>query len=578
MARRRELIRKKIGDILVDAEIITRPQLVEALEVQKLKGGKLGEILVELGFMNKSTLLATLGKQRGITFVSLREIGDIPPEAIESVPKSLVKKRDFIPISKERNIITIAIHDPNDIMIADDLRAMTGCEINIVVASEEEVREARDKYYGEEQQTVDAVVEQLDHDKLSGDYKVALVGDDEDVSTIEGNAAPIVKLVNFIITDAVRKRSSDIHFEPYEKKIRMRYRIDGVLHEVSAPPKMYQNAIISRIKIMSKLDISERRLPQDGNMGLRINDKDIDFRISIIPVKFGEKAVIRILDSSNMCQNLELLGFDPGDLSVYKKGIDSPHGLVLVTGPTGSGKTTTLYSSVSFMNNNEINISTIEDPVEYTLEGINQVQVKPDIGLNFASGLRAFLRQDPDVILVGEIRDLETVEVAVQASLTGHLVFSTLHTNDAPSTIVRLLNMGVEPFLITSSLIMIVAQRIMRIICDQCKESYEIDTEVLRSMGYPGEYLEQNQRIQLWRGRGCSNCTNTGYRGRIAIYEVMQITNKIREQILQRELAHRIRETAIENGMTTLRQAAFRKVLSGVTTLEELARVVFADD
>lgn len=577
MTQRRESIRKKLGDILVDASIITRQQLTDALEEQKKQGKKLGEVLIDLGYVTKDTLFAVLGKQRGVTFISLREIGEIPADAIKAVPKSLIKKRSFVPIYKDKNSLTVAIHDPNDVTLVDDVRAMTGFNINVVVAVKEEIDEAIAKYFSEEV-TMNSVIESLDPEKLAEEDISERESQDGDLSIVNSNAAPVIKMVNIIITDAVKKRASDIHIEPYEKKLRMRYRIDGVLLEAPAPPKTYQNAIVSRLKIMSKLDISEHRLPQDGNMALKVANKDIDFRVSVIPVKYGEKVVIRILDPSGMCQNLGNLGLDMAELTMFKKAIESPHGLILVTGPTGSGKTTTLYSGLSSINDPELNISTIEDPVEYSLDGVNQVQVKPDIGLTFASGLRAFLRQDPDIILVGEIRDVETVEVAIQASLTGHLVLSTLHTNDAASTIVRLLNMGVEPFLITASLTLVVAQRIVRVICDKCKEEYTLSSAVLRSMGYTGDHIEGKETVQLWRGRGCENCGNTGYRGRIAVYEIMEMNNKLRELVLQRGLTHNIRQAAMENGMTSLTQNAFRKVLSGITTLEELARVVFTAD
>jgi type IV pilus assembly protein PilB len=402
-------------------------------------------------------------------------------------------------------------------------------------------------------------------------------GDDIIALEAAGEEAPIIKIVNLLLAGAVKSGASDVHIEPYEKTLRVRYRIDGVLHEVSSPPKKLQNAVVSRLKIMASLDIAERRLPQDGRIKIRVVNKEIDLRVSVLPTSFGEKVVMRILDASSLCLDLTKLGFEADALSVFKKNIEVPYGIVLVTGPTGSGKSTTLYSTLSTLNYPDRNIITIEDPVEYVLQGINQVQARADIGLTFAAGLRSFLRQDPDIIMVGEIRDTETAEIAINAALTGHLVFSTLHTNDAPGAMTRLNNMGIEPFLTTSTVIMVVAQRLIRVICKHCKESYEVPTDFLSSIGVKEEEIKSKKKVTLYRGKGCDNCSNTGYRGRIACFEVMEISDDVKELILNRESTHLIKSKAREHGMITLRETAIKKLLGGVTTVEEVMRVTFAD-
>ena len=574
------LSKKKLGDLLREVGIISQGQLEKALQEQKAKGIKLGEALIVLGYITEDVLLAFLGKQCGVPYVSLSEYGEIPPEVIGSVPENVVRHQKLIPISKEGNTITIAMNDPLNVFATDDLRLMTGCEINPVIASESEIRSAIDKYYSVKGNMEDIVKEMYstDEDTKLEVLKESTDGDDTAALEAAGEEAPIIRICNLILSGAVKSKASDVHVEPYEKKLRVRYRIDGVLHEVNAPPKKLQNAIASRFKIMSGLNIAERRIPQDGRIKIKVLNKEIDLRVSVCPTAFGEKIVMRILDASNLCLDLSRLGFDPETLAVFQSCIETPYGIILVTGPTGSGKSTTLYSSLSTLNFPDKNISTIEDPVEYVLEGINQVQVKPEIGFTFSAGLRSFLRQDPDIIMVGEIRDVETAEIAVNAALTGHLVLSTLHTNDAPGAVTRLLNMGVEPFLITSTIIMVVAQRLARVICKYCKEPYEVPAEYLESIGVKKELLDNQKKVTLYRGKGCENCSSTGYKGRLACYELMVMNDNLRKLILKGESSIEIRRAARESGMVTLREASIKKMLVGATTVEEVLRLTIEDE
>ncbi|MBN1383472.1 MAG: type IV-A pilus assembly ATPase PilB [Elusimicrobia bacterium] len=579
MAVKHAALKKKLGDLLVDVGIITPQQLQDAMEEQKKRGGKLGIILISLGYITEDVLLAFLGKQCGVSYVSLSEYGELDEDIVKSVPESVVRHQTLIPISKENNVLTIAMADPLNVFATDDLRLMTGHEINVVIASENEIRTAIEKYYGNKA-SMDDIVKDMEGNGVDANVDVVKESDSgKDIVSLEaeGEDAPIIKIVNLLLSGAVKAKASDIHIEPYEKSLRVRYRIDGVLHEVSAPPKRTQNAISSRLKIMSNLDIAERRLPQDGRIKIKVMNKEVDLRVSILPTAFGEKIVMRILDSSSLKLELTELGFEQETLAVYQKNIAIPYGIILVTGPTGSGKSTTLYSTLSTLNQPDVNISTIEDPVEYVLEGINQVQARPDIGLTFASGLKSFLRQDPDIIMVGEIRDTETAEIAINAALTGHLVFSTLHTNDAPGAVTRLNNMGIEPFLTTSTVTMVIAQRLVRVICQNCKEPYEVPADVLISSGLSKKEIGNKKHIKLFKGKGCDRCSNTGYRGRISCYEVMEVNDKIKELILDRASTHIIKHTAIESGMLTLRQSAFKKVLAGTTTVEEMMRITFAD-
>ncbi|MEW6041428.1 MAG: type IV-A pilus assembly ATPase PilB, partial [Elusimicrobiota bacterium] len=497
---------------------------------------------------------------------------------LDSVPESIVRRQLLIPISKKGNTLTIAMSDPFNIFAVDDLKLMTGFDIEVVICSEKEIKEAIEKYYAAKG-SIEDVLKDIETTTTETDLELVKEKDaGMDITSLEmaGEEAPVIKLVNYILSGAIKKKASDIHVEPYEKNLRVRYRIDGVLHEQQNPPKKLQNAIISRIKIMSKLDISEHRLPQDGRVKIKIMDREVDLRVSVLPTSFGEKIVIRILDSSALCLDLSKLGFEPETLAILQKNIKAPFGINLVTGPTGSGKSTTLYSCLSTLNHPDINISTIEDPVEFVIDGINQVQVRPDIGLTFSAGLRSFLRQDPNIILVGEIRDSETAEIAINAALTGHLVFATLHTNDAPGAITRLTNMGVEPFLTSSTVIMVVAQRLIRTICKNCKEPYEIPYENIAVVGVKPEQVQNKKAVTLYRGKGCENCSK-GYKGRLGIYEVFEMNDEIREVILKKAPAHIVRQAARKSGMMSLRESALRKLISGFTTVEEVLRVTAGD-
>lgn len=578
MANKNIIPLRKLGEMLVQVGMITQEQLSEALQIQKQSGGKLGNILINLGYVTEELLFAFLGKQAGLQFISLSEFGDISEETLDSVPESIVRRQLLIPISKKGNTLTIAMSDPFNIFAVDDLKLMTGFDIEVVICSEKEIKEAIEKYYAAKG-SIEDVLKDIETTTTETDLELVKEKDaGMDITSLEmaGEEAPVIKLVNYILSGAIKKKASDIHVEPYEKNLRVRYRIDGVLHEQQNPPKKLQNAIISRIKIMSKLDISEHRLPQDGRVKIKIMDREVDLRVSVLPTSFGEKIVIRILDSSALCLDLSKLGFEPETLAILQKNIKAPFGINLVTGPTGSGKSTTLYSCLSTLNHPDINISTIEDPVEFVIDGINQVQVRPDIGLTFSAGLRSFLRQDPNIILVGEIRDSETAEIAINAALTGHLVFATLHTNDAPGAITRLTNMGVEPFLTSSTVIMVVAQRLIRTICKNCKEPYEIPYENIAVVGVKPEQVQNKKAVTLYRGKGCENCSK-GYKGRLGIYEVFEMNDEIREVILKKAPAHIVRQAARKSGMMSLRESALRKLISGFTTVEEVLRVTAGD-
>ena len=572
---------KKLGDLLAEYGVITDEQLDQALKEQQQRGGQIGQILIDLGFITADVLVAFLGKQAGVPYVSLSEYGDISEDIIKLVPETVARHQTLIPISKNGNVLLIAMANPLNVFATDDLRLMTGYEINTVIASESEIKAAIEKYFSAKGSINDAVQE-LELRGAKDDVEILKDKDvGKDITALESagdDIAPIVRIVNLIISGAVRAKASDIHIEPYEKTLRVRYRIDGVLHEVSAPPKKTQNAVISRMKIMACLDIAEKRIPQDGRIKIKVLNSEIDIRISVLPTAFGEKVCMRILDASSLCLDLSKLGFEPETMRMFQKNMDAPHGIILITGPTGSGKSTTLYSALSKLNQPDVNISSIEDPVEYAINGINQVSAKPDIGLTFAAGLKSFLRQDPDIIMVGEIRDTETAEIAINAALTGHLVYSTLHTNDAPSALTRINNMGIEPFLTTSTVVMIVAQRLIRVICRNCAEEYEVPADALLSIGVTKQEIGNVKTVKLHRGHGCERCSGTGYKGRLGCYEVMELNDKIRELVLQKASSQAIKKAAIENGMMTLRNATVRKVLAGTTTIEEMLRVVTLDE
>ena len=589
----------RIGELLLKEKRITPAQLQEALNYQKTNGGKLGFNLVKLGFVKDEEITALLSKQYGVPSINLTQF-EIDAGVIKLIPSETAHKYQIVPLSRSGATLTIAMTDPTNVFAMDDIKFMTGYNVEPVVASETAVTDAITRYYpatpvakpGEKKAekkpaaqaanltsaaTLEMVTKALEETAavVEDDVEVLEELEQIDVASLEkqGGEAPVIRLVNLMLMSAIQKGASDIHIEPYEKEFRVRFRIDGILYNVMAPPMKFRDAITSRIKIMSKLDIAEKRLPQDGRIKIRFAvdgaTKEIDFRVSCLPTLFGEKIVLRLLDKDKLMLDMTKLGFEPESLSKLEHAISKPWGMVLVTGPTGSGKTNTLYSSIAKINTPETNIMTAEDPVEFNLVGVNQVQVRENIGLNFAAALRSFLRQDPNIILVGEIRDFETAEIAVKASLTGHLVLSTLHTNDAPGTISRLMNMGIEPFLVASSVNLICAQRLVRRICTQCKEDHPTPPQAMTDAGFTPEEASQ---VTPKRGKGCERCNGTGYKGRVGLYEVMEVTEQLRELILVGASSLELKRKAVEEGMITLRRSGLRKVMEGVTTIEEVAR------
>jgi type IV pilus assembly protein PilB len=565
----------RLGEILVKDSLISADQLKQALDYQKKNGGRLGTCLVKLGLVSDDDITAVLSRQYGVPSINLK-FYEVDPAVIKLVPQETAVRYQIVPLSRVGSTLTIAMTDPTNVFAMDDIKFMTGFNVEPVVASETAISEAIHKFYGdvESVEELDKVMKDLTGDEADA-LELAAEETEMDLASLSKAAeeAPIIKLCNLILTDAVKRGASDIHVEPYEKEFRVRFRIDGILQNVMAPPLKLKDAMTSRMKIMSKLDISEKRLPQDGRIMIKYlkdgKKKELDFRVSTVPTLFGEKIVLRLLDKENLRLDMTKLGFEPEALAKFERQILKPYGMVLVTGPTGSGKTNTLYSSVARLNTPETNIMTAEDPVEFQLPGINQVQMKEQIGLNFASALRAFLRQDPNIILVGEIRDFETAEIAVKAALTGHMVLSTLHTNDAPSTISRLMNMGIEPFLVATSVNLICAQRLVRRICSQCKEPLQIQAPALIEAGYSAD---EAAKTTVQHGKGCATCNNTGYKGRVGLYEVMEINDELRELILVGASALEIKKKALEQGMITLRRSGLQKVAAGLTTMEEVLR------
>jgi len=610
----------RLGSMLVSSGLITDDQLKKALVTQKSEGGRLGSILVKLGFVQEDKLMTFLSKQYGVPYVDLSRF-EINPQVIKHIPAEVAQKYRIMPINRSGATITIAMVDPSNIFAIDDIKFMTGYNVEAVVATEGAIVEAIKKYYGaakslaamgaatksmtqskDEKKVAafnvkdydvdekDDVVDFIDDIDTGGevdvdDFDNLVHGAVEELEVVEDSAldqlsseveAPIVKMVNAILMRAAKMGVSDIHIEPYEKKFRVRYRVDGVLNTVMGLPLKIRNAIISRVKIMAQLDIAERRLPQDGRIKMKMGkNKVMDFRVSVLPTLFGEKIVMRLLDKSNLQLDMTKLGFDKDQLVDFQEALGRPFGMVLVTGPTGSGKTTTLYSALSELNKDSENIMTAEDPVEFNLMGINQVQMKDEIGLNFAAALRSFLRQDPDIIMVGETRDYETAEIGVKAALTGHLVLTTLHTNDAPSTINRMLNMGVEPFLVSSAVILIVAQRLVRRSCQNCKKPEKLPPQTFIDAGFSPE---EAATVVSYKGDGCDICNKTGYKGRVALYEVMPIKEEIKELILQGASVFDIKKQAIVSGMKTLRRSGLLKVQAGMTSLEEVVENTFPDN
>ncbi len=597
----RKQMSAKLGEILVRENLISPQHLRQALDYQREHGGRLGFNLVKLGLVSDDTITAILSRQYGIPSVNL-ELFDIDDPVLRLIPQEVAQKYSVLPLSRVGATLTLAMVDPTNVFAMDDIKFMTGLNVEPVVVAEASVQQAIAKYYSTTREIelaavsdagVDGVngngfsqadlvsLDNLDLDQESLASEVEIFEDNEEIDlsslTRMSEDAPVVRLVNVLLVDALRRGASDIHVEPYEKELRIRFRIDGVLYDVMHPPLKMRDALISRIKIMSKLDISEKRLPQDGRIKIRVKvdsrSRELDFRVSTLPTLFGEKVVLRLLDKEKLMLDMTNLGFEPESLVKFQRNITKPYGMVLVTGPTGSGKTNTLYSALQSLNTVNTNIMTAEDPVEFNLPGVNQVQMKEQIGLNFAAALRSFLRQDPNIILVGEIRDFETAEIAIKAALTGHLVLSTLHTNDAPSTISRLMNMGIEPFLVATSVNLIQAQRLIRRICKDCRKEHPTPVEVLEEIGFAPE---EASKLKTYKGKGCSSCNDTGYKGRIGLYEVMEITDEIRELILIGASALELRKKSIEDGMISLRESGLQKIRNGVTTIEEVLRETVA--
>ncbi|NNE98538.1 MAG: type IV-A pilus assembly ATPase PilB [Pyrinomonadaceae bacterium] len=603
----------KLGEILVRENLITPQQLREALDYQRNNGGRLGSNLIKLGIISDEVITAVLSRQYGVPSVNL-ELFEIDDETIKLISHEVAVKYTVLPISKVGPTLTMAMADPTNVFAMDDIKFMTGLNVEPVIASEAAIQVAIGEYYSSSKEMDIADVEIQDEfeklsSRLAADGSQVVVGDEvqkldqsdldlsldaydfdaaeaEELEVVEtddeidlaelaqaSEDAPVVRLVNVLLVDSLRRGASDIHVEPYEKDFRIRFRIDGILYDIMHPPLKLRDALISRLKIMSKLDISEKRLPQDGRIKIKVKidnrSRELDFRVSTLPTLFGEKVVLRLLDKEKLMLDMTKLGFEAESLEKFKRNVEKPYGMVLVTGPTGSGKTNTLYSALQSLNTPVTNIMTAEDPVEFNLHGINQVQMKEQIGLNFAAALRSFLRQDPNIVLVGEIRDFETAEIAIKAALTGHMVLSTLHTNDAPSTISRLVNMGIEPFLVATSVNLIQAQRLIRRICSECKEKQDIPVEAIVEIGFPEDEASE---IEIFKGSGCSRCNNTGYKGRVGLFEVMEVTDELRELILIGASAIELRKKAIELGMITLRESGLAKIKDGVTTIEEVVK------
>ena len=556
-----------IGEILKETCGLSEETLVEALKVQEEKGGRLGEILIRLKAVSEEDLLKALSLQFDLSFLPTLPSEGLMIEFTEQVPIQFLKKYKMVPIVTAEKTV-LAVNDPLLFQPVDDLRlllALDGTEV--VLAPHSAIVSAINFAYDMRDTSAEQVIEGLHEEDT--DLIISEIQETGDLLD-DTSDAPIIKLVNLMLSQAVKDRASDIHIEPAQNRLKIRYRVDGILYDMLSPPKHIQSALVSRIKIMAKMNIAEKRLPQDGRIEVKIGDKNIDIRVSTIPIAFGERVVLRLLDKTSILLQVSDLGMPRERLKAFDQLIHSPYGIILVTGPTGSGKTTTLYAALSTINTTDVNIITIEDPIEYQLEGVGQIQVNPKIELSFANGLRSIVRQDPDVILVGEVRDLETAEIAIQSALTGHLVFSTLHTNDSASAVTRLIDMGIEPFLVTSSVIAILAQRLVRTLCSACKEAYVPDEESLQNIGIAADMISGKT---IYRGVGCSSCLKTGYRGRTGIFEMMMLTDTVKNLILRTSDANAIKRSAVEQGMVTLRQDGAAKVLAGVTTIEEVFRV-----
>lgn len=551
-------VRKRLGQILLEAGLVTEDQLQEALKNQE--GKSVGRVLVEMGFVTETQIATILAEKMGLSFIDLDNC-QVNANAVSTLSEEIARRYLVFPVDFEEEKLIVAMSDPGNVFAIDDLRIVSGFDIKPVVSSESSLLAAIDRYY-----KMDKTVEQV---TANVEEEVDVTKSEMMTKVVED--APIVKFVNLIITQAISDRASDIHIEPQEKDLRIRYRIDGVLHEIMASPKRIQSGVISRLKIMADMNIAERRVPQDGRCGLMVAGKTVDIRVATLPTVYGEKIVMRILEKSNALLGLDDLGFQPDTLEKFKESFTKPYGAILVTGPTGSGKSTTLYSTLNVLNSSEKNAITVEDPVEYRMTGINQVQTNVKAGLTFANGLKSILRCDPDIVMIGEIRDKETAQIAIEAALTGHLVLSTLHTNNAAGALTRLFEMGIEPFLISSSVDCILAQRLARILCKNCKEPYTPDKEVLKELGFP---FTEGEKLTFYKTNGCVRCNNTGYKGRIGVYEVLRMSEKIEKMTVERKSADEITKVAIEEGMVTLREDGWQKVKMGITSPEEILRVI----
>jgi type IV pilus assembly protein PilB len=569
----------RLSDALLKSGKVTPDQIQRALEMQKADGGRVGHNLIKMGVLDELQLVEILSQHFGVPAVDVASL-KVDESLLKILPADVARKYTILPIAKNGAKVTIAMTDPTNVFAMDDIKFMTGYNVEPVVASETSLRTAIERYYGSPHAIeLKKVIDEVTADSSDGSLEVLEDDEEFDLAKIEQQSeeAPVVRLANIILLDAIKRGASDIHLEPYEKELRVRYRIDGLLYEMMHPPLKLREALTSRVKILAKLDIAEKRMPQDGRIKIKTKiggrAKDLDFRVSSLPTIFGEKIVMRLLDKDNLMLDMTRLGFEPESLRRFEASIIKPYGMVLVTGPTGSGKTNTLYSALQRLNKPGVNVITAEDPVEYNIPGINQVQMKEQIGLNFAAALRSFLRQDPNIILVGEIRDFETAEVAIKAAMTGHLVLSTLHTNDAPSSINRLMNMGIEPFLVATSVHLVVAQRLVRRVCSFCKEPHEVPAQALQDVGFSDR---EARTLRLFHGRGCERCSNTGYKGRIALYEVMEIDDEVREIILSGSSGAELRHKAIQKGMLTLRESGLQKIRDGITSCEEVLRETVA--
>jgi len=576
MPKKTDALKIKLEEIIKKSNLISEEQLNQAIEIQKKKGGNLGTILLRRGQIKEKELAFLLSSSLNLPVFNLSRF-KIDHEVLKLIPTKIVKEYHLIPVSKMGNTLTVCMADPLNILAIDDIKALTHYSIDPIISTEKEIVDAIHTYYDVETTDLANILKDLKNHKggEEEDFELSSVGTDVvdiEEATRQSNVAPIIRVVNLMLSEALEKRASDIHIEPEEHAVRVRYRIDGALKEAFTIPKQNQNAVATRLKIMSGLDITEWRQPQDGRFKIRVHNKEVDFRVSVLPLTYGGKIVMRALDKSSLSAGLDNLGYLPGPLEIFKEIMSKPYGMILVTGPTGSGKSTTLYSIINQLNTPDRNIVTIEDPVEYKIEGISQIQINSEIDLTFANGLRSVLRQSPDIILIGEIRDIETADIAIKASLTGQLLLSTLHTNDAPSAITRLIDMGVEPFLVATSLIAAAAQRLCRRICENCKEPYEITPAVLERLD-----VQLPKGAVFYHGKGCSRCNKTGYYGRMGTLEVMRMDDGIRDMVMKKKSSAEIKDFAISQGMKTLRENAFEKCLKGWTTVEEVLRITSGD-